>query len=835
MATSAKSHLPLAAQPSAAKHSALEISGFPYAPEDTTAGTENELQACVLGARGQCDLPLAIEQSRFYENISQRSARGESPRRILDDLESFLSETRSHQQSAWDNSWVRFPAKRLGPQATAVLEHDLRSAAANTPQTQTHRRSDAERFHFLHDGEPWIRVPVSYLLKLALADAISRQHALPGTLRTLAQQLMHHYANDNCSPEVTSFYVVQPQPAGHLGSAVAHEAALRFLFTHLLLRWANLSFGLVEHGQQATISFSPTPPVRQSQLSHILSDSFYRELFVSPCLSGWEDGEAKRDYMHLCHQVLTRSQLNALGKLREAGLIANDLIVLPSTSSVSLSNNGTHITFGSRCLTAAFQGSAAPAPQMEKQLGDLTLKIYEHFLPLFAGLFSAAPYRLSFADFHPERLLTFTPHEMDFSHLRLFWREWREKAHLRAFGIKKLGQPITPYGPRALDALLARLFHLRGDFVPDFRLLSYPVAWLATQRTSALDGSHGNVERLKAELDQLGILDSRLALYLPGRLREISRSGYAGFEGRLYSLFPGFERDMASAVNLQQLVLAVAWQWALSGTVTHADIPDDPTSESERRAGLFFAAAGLPAFYVRVNSRNNLLHRLLLLVKNVRLSHRHSGLMRVPIHEYQSALVHVLQQDCAATIERLGMQPLLEDLNARLEDASLTAAERITRGILRHSGLSAHSSRNTNLQLRQKTMQQPAGEFNLAAEHYYRDALYHRQLQEAFVLFSQDFHDLLDRIDAGDQELRQMMIGGVRVQDPRRFLQQVLVSIEADTLGEYEISVLLSLCLVLIWHAQRNTAPAVLSATGASTANQEDTPSHHAANSTPIR
>ena len=50
---------------------------------------------------------------------------------------------------------------------------------------------------------------------------------------------------------------------------------------------------------------------------------------MSPCLSGWSNGEAKYQYMHLCHQVLSRSQLNAVAKLREAGIITNDLIVLP--------------------------------------------------------------------------------------------------------------------------------------------------------------------------------------------------------------------------------------------------------------------------------------------------------------------------------------------------------------------------------------------------------------------------------------------------------------------------------------------------------------------------
>jgi hypothetical protein len=35
-------------------------------------------------------------------------------------------------------------------------------------------------------------------------------------------------------------------------------------------------------------------------------------------------------------------------------------------------------------------------------LWRLAIKIVEHFLPLFVGAYSAAPYRLDFADFHPE-------------------------------------------------------------------------------------------------------------------------------------------------------------------------------------------------------------------------------------------------------------------------------------------------------------------------------------------------------------------------------------------------------------------------------------------------
>jgi hypothetical protein len=124
-------------------------------------------------------------------------------------------------------------------------------------------------------------------------------------------------------------------------------------------------------------------------------------------------------YMHLCHTVLSRSQLNAVIKLREAGIIVNNLVVLPSTSNISLANNGTHISLGSRLLTRLMQDPhSGYGPLEEKHYGDLAIKIVEHFLPLFVGTYSAAPYRIDFMDFHPERVLGFLPHELDFTHLR---------------------------------------------------------------------------------------------------------------------------------------------------------------------------------------------------------------------------------------------------------------------------------------------------------------------------------------------------------------------------------------------------------------------------------
>jgi hypothetical protein len=48
---------------------------------------------------------------------------------------------------------------------------------------------------------------------------------------------------------------------------------------------------------------------------------------MSPCPSGGNEGVAKHRYMHLCHTVLSRSQLNAVIKLKEAGIIAHNLVV----------------------------------------------------------------------------------------------------------------------------------------------------------------------------------------------------------------------------------------------------------------------------------------------------------------------------------------------------------------------------------------------------------------------------------------------------------------------------------------------------------------------------
>jgi hypothetical protein len=747
----------------------LLLDAMPFSPGDVTAGSEDELQAVVAGTSESCDLPITIRESRFFRNIARRISSGEAPRQTYNELQEFLNDS----EGVWENSWIRFPECKLSRPALAVLHADI---GLEPCQLARRRRTDSARYWFEKAGERWVRVPISYALKLALADLAGSQQHMPERMRAEAERLLRHFSNDNTSPETTSFHISTPQTGRTTGEQVARESARRFLFTSLLMSWANQRFGLAENGQRGMVYHAPHPPVRQTGLSSCISDSFYREVFMSPCLSGWDDGEAKADYMHLCHQVLSRSQLNSVAKLREAGIIANNLIVLPSLSNVSLANNGIHVSIGSQALTRSV-GEMDPADGLaeEKRLGDLAIKIFEHFLPLFVGTYSGAPYRIDFAQFHPERLLAFLPHELDFTHLRLMWREWREQARLRIFG-----RPATPYGPQGFDNLVAKVFRLRGDLVPDYRLINYPVAWLSTEHTSALDGTPGNLSRLASELDELGIVDRRMSFYMPLRLRELGGMGFSGFEARYYSLFPSYAHDLAPAIELQQLLLRVAYQLAVSEAITPEQIPDNPTAESERRQPFFFAAAGLPAFYVHKNSQNQLLRGILRHCTRTRSSWRHPDYLRVSIRDYRGALLAYLEETAQESIDVLSAGELLQDLRARLKDPRLQASQRLTGAALAEAGES-------------DAMRLNAGEFNRAAERYYREELRTSQIEEAYRYLRED---ALAAQREDDTDLRFMMRCGVRVQDQVRFLDSVEERLLRDELTINEIASVLNLLLV---------------------------------------
>ncbi len=101
---------------------------LPFAACDATAGSEDELQAVVVGpvaATATCR--SAIRESRFFSNIARRSASGEAPRRTLLELEAFLNDTRG----VWENSWIRFPESRLSRARAARVSRPICKFARN--------------------------------------------------------------------------------------------------------------------------------------------------------------------------------------------------------------------------------------------------------------------------------------------------------------------------------------------------------------------------------------------------------------------------------------------------------------------------------------------------------------------------------------------------------------------------------------------------------------------------------------------------------------------------------------------------------------------------------
>jgi hypothetical protein len=771
-----------------ARKSDAYAAALPFSRGDTTTGVENELQTVVFGDQNTVDLPQVIRHSNYFKNITAKARTGDTSPTLLHDLEKFLD---TNTEGVWENSWVRFPLDRLNAYAREVFERDL---LANKRQCDGPLRGDADIFFNYKGSDAYLRLPISYLLKLAVAHAIGAPETHP-LIRTSGERVMTCFINDNTSPETHSFYLSADNSERTAGGGAANETLLRYLFSHLLVQYANGHFGLMENGQRAAIYFAPHPHVRQKQLNQLISDAFYRDLFMSPCLSGWDCGEDKHRYMALCHRVISRSQLNAVTKLKENGIITRNLVVLPSTSNISLANNGTHLSIGSRrlsSLTAENTHRLGVANGLsaldEKYYGDLAIKIIEHFLPLFVGTYSAAPYRLDFTDFHPEKVLGFLPHELESTHLRMIWRRWKKKAALKC-----LGQPITPFGPQWLDRSIGKLLHLKGDFVHDFRLIDYLVAVQSTEQSPALDGQLGNDQRLKLDLASLGVFDERMPLYSLYRLRRHSEIGFNGFEGRYYSLFYDLRTDMAHAANLQVLISALAYKYILTGRITHRDIPDLPMVESERRQVFFGAAIGIPTFFVHQRTPNKLMTAILKQTDKTRNSHRYSGFIRTHNQQYQLALLKLLRRDARDLIEMLDAEGTLVDLENRLtRPRTYAASHRLTDEILSEAG-----ARNP--------LDLSATTFNQSAEAYYRGGLKRRQLGSALDILEAAIGQLdnweIWRKGYYNQALMTLLEG----QSATEFVKRVRADIFEEVLPTTTITRLLHLML-LLFHLKNQSA-----------------------------
>src|SRR5262249_15651439 len=157
-----------------------------FSASDITAGSESELQTVVVGAKESVDLPLQIEHSNYYANVSRHIAAGETPRRAGAEIERYLNDNR---EQVWENSWARFPARLLSAFGRQTFQDDL---LADKRDHRRGMRADSDRFIVREHGETVMRVPVSYLLKLALAEVIGSQPNLPRAVSVTGAKLLGH-------------------------------------------------------------------------------------------------------------------------------------------------------------------------------------------------------------------------------------------------------------------------------------------------------------------------------------------------------------------------------------------------------------------------------------------------------------------------------------------------------------------------------------------------------------------------------------------------------------------------------------------------------------------
>ncbi|MEE4242350.1 MAG: hypothetical protein V2I36_12855 [Desulfopila sp.] len=744
----------------------------PFIGADSTAGMEYELQVAVEGLCKDVDLPQTILGSNYYGNIVKRANRGDLAPGSVDALNTFLYKNESN---IWENSWVRIRPYLLSSWTREMLADDL---LADKKNRDGGRRKDAGRYSCMHQESEMLRLPISYLLKLSLAQAVSSAISLPQEIGSLGKKLLGHLVSDNTSPEILSFTIPRADTRS-IGDLAGAETARTLLLCQLLIQYANTAFRLEESGQKSLLYFAPHAPARQKHLNDLVPDGFYRHLFMSPCLSGWDRGEEKYQYMALCHKTLSRSRLNTISKLKDAGIIVNNLVVLPNTSSTCLANNGIHVSLGSAVLgELAETPEAGFTPAVEKYFGDLVIKIVEHFLPLTVGTCSAAPYRIDFQDFHPENVLGFLPHELDYTHLRMVWRRWKKKADLRFFG-----RSFTPFGPRWFDTLFAKTFGLRGDIVPDFRLLDYFVTLLSTESSPALNGALESHDQLKEELMDMGVFDTRMSIYLLYRQRLLATSGYCGFEGRSYSLFPSHLEDMAEAVDIQNLITALAYKYVLQEKVCHSDIPDVPSLESERRQIFFGTAIGIPTFYVRSDTGNRFLRRILDHVHTSRKSNRYRGYLRVKNTDYRLALLRVIKEDGAELLEKLQVGDRLRSLEEKILDFDRTAGGRLTAGVCRH------------LPSRQTPLSVSSDVFNCSAEKYYRTELKKFHIREGLEVLVQDCLRLDKNREPRLQHIGADVFGGAGAAE---YVARNIETILSEKADEITLQKFIHICLAVI-------------------------------------
>jgi len=243
---------------------------------------------------------------------------------------------------------------------------------------------------------------------------------------------------------------------------------------------------------------------------------------------------------------------------------------------------------------------------------------------------------------------------------------------------------------------------------------------------------------------------------------------------------------------LQNLLYCLAFQFIAQGWVTHDVIPDTPLAESERRQIVFGSAIGIPTFFVRQDTHNLLLKRIIARTARTRASRRYPGYIRVYNAEYRRALLDVLRQDGAGLIEMFGMKDTIDDLTLRLDNPDyFGVAGRLTGAICAEAGFAS-------------PLRAEASEFNRAAERYYRGSLRAAHVDEALRFFEDDIIRL-QRADGKNQPaIRHALRFVLKDRDEGSFISGIRKSVNEESASLSDIRKLIYLLIITIYEDKAN-------------------------------
>jgi hypothetical protein len=286
-----------------------------------------------------------------------------------------------------------------------------------------------------------------------------------------------------------------------------------------------------------------------------------------------------------------------------------------------------------------------------------------------------------------------------------------------------------------------------------------------------------------------------MPLYMLYRARCFETMGFTGFEGRHYSLFESLPRDMSHAANLQMLVTSLAFKYIISGRITHADIPDHPVVESERRQIFFGAAVGIPTFYVKTKTPNRFLGDIVKNTPNTRHSRRYSGYTRVRADDFQRALIERLKCDAPDLIEQGGFTDTILDLEARVEVSNDNAVScRLRRRICQAVGAASPMALSSD-------------EFNAAAESFYREKLKKDHMGEALDSWSEQVKKLDGMSSWRNGYYNQALFSILGGKDAATYIAMVRSALISEALPLPAIVRLIHLMLLTLDFMKRGNGP----------------------------